>query len=508
VTRRLTRRAALAEAMSGGAALALGLGLAGCGAESGPGASRSGSTRQSTWGDPVGDGQLRVLAGEPMLARAELGSAGREGPVLATLAHLTDAHVLDASSPARVTFLDRLGPPFQSTFRPQETLTAQVLAGATRAVRALRPDVVIQGGDLIDNVQHNELGHALAALHGGRVTPGSGSRGYYGVQLGSDSDPFYYRPAVDAPVHPGLLRDAVRPFASPGAGAPVLPVMGDHDGLVAGTLVPTAQTRALAVGDRALWDLPQGLSLPAGLGARSVGSPDGPPDPGAVDELLRRALRGPTVPVPADSGRRQVSVAAAMSRLAAAGGPGVGVRAGARLDYAVDVGPSVRVVVLDLLRRGGGSGGAVAADQPEWLAGQLRAADERWVVVVSHQPLASSAGGDRLLALLDRSPRVIAALNGHTHRNAVTPRRTPAGGYWLIATASLIDFPQQARALQITSIAGGGVAIHSWMLDHVDAGTLGTTSRQLSYLDAQGGRPQGFAGAPRDRNAILYRAAR
>ena len=29
--------------------------------------------------------------------------------------------------------------PFESTFRPQETLTAQVLAGATRAIRALRP---------------------------------------------------------------------------------------------------------------------------------------------------------------------------------------------------------------------------------------------------------------------------------------------------------------------------------------------------------------------------------
>jgi hypothetical protein len=58
------------------------------------------------------------------------------------------------------------------------------------------------------------------------------------------------------------------------------------------------------------------------------------------------------------------------------------------------------------------------------------------------------------------------------------------------------------------SIAGGGVAIHTWMLDHVDAGTLGTISRQLSYLDAQGGRPQGFAGAARDRNVILYRAAR
>ena len=30
-------------------------------------------------------------------------------------------------------------------------------------------------------------------------------------------------------------------------------------------------------------------------------------------------------------------------------------------------------------------------------------------------------------------------------------------------------------------------------------------SRELAYLDVQGGRPLGFAGGPRDRNARLYR---
>jgi hypothetical protein len=29
-------------------------------------------------------------------------------------------------------------------------------------------------------------------------------------------------------------------------------------------------------------------------------------------------------------------------------------------------------------------------------------------------------------------------------------------------------------------------------------------ARQLAYLDAQGGRPNGFAGTRRDRNAVLY----
>ena len=55
---------------------------------------------------------------------------------------------------------------------------------------------------------------------------------------------------------------------------------------------------------------------------------------------------------------------------------GRSVASGPLLDYSVDVGPRLRLVVLDLVRRDGGSGGLVVAGQPEWLAGQLRAAGD------------------------------------------------------------------------------------------------------------------------------------
>jgi hypothetical protein len=45
------------------------------------------------------------------------------------------------------------------------------------------------------------------------------------------------------------------------------------------------------------------------------------------------------------------------------------------------------------------------------------------------------------------------------------------------------------------------------MLDH-DGGGLAGAARELAFLDAQGGRPKGFAGTPADRNARLFVPAR
>jgi 3',5'-cyclic AMP phosphodiesterase CpdA len=493
--RRLSRR----ELLAGGAAGGLALALASCGG-GGLDIARSGSTLRSTWSGA--SGELEAAPGAALLARTELAPAVPLGRPLATLAHLTDAHVLDAESPARVPFLARLGEPFTSTFRPHETLSAQVLDGAIRAVNALGPDAVIQGGDLIDNAQENELTRGLALLAGGRVDPNSGARGYRGVQIEGNPDPFYYRPAIDAPRYPGLLAAATRRFRAAGLKAPWYPVLGDHDLLVQGILAPTALTDRIARGGRAVWKLPRGLKAPPGAASLAAAAPDGLPDPGLFEPLIRQLLSAPSVSVPADRRRRELSAAAAVSKLrSASSAPG----GGATLDYAFDLGDRVRVIVLDLVRRGGGSDGLVHSGQPDWVARQLAAAGDRWVIVASHQPLASSVGGESVLALLDRHPRVVAAISGHTHANRVTPRHGPGGGYWLISTASLIDYPQQARALRVHETADGGVALQTWMLDHAPGG-LGDVSRELSFLYAQGGRPKGFRGAPRDRNVTLYRA--
>jgi hypothetical protein len=171
-------------------------------------------------------------------------------------------------------------------------------------------------------------------------------------------------------------------------------VLGDHDLLVQGVLTPTALTDRIARGGRAVWRLPTGLEAPAGASELASAAPDGLPDPGLFEPLIRQLLTVPGVVVPADRHRRELGAAEVVAQLR----------------------------------------------QPSWLERQLGRAGDRWVLVITHQPLTNSVGGDGVLSMLDRYPRVVAVLSGHTHENKVEPRRAPGGGYWLVSTASLIDY--------------------------------------------------------------------
>lgn len=466
------------------ALLLLALALAGCGTSQPAAHQRAGSTLTGTLVDRDGDGALEPGPPEPLQNRRELGRSGTPRGTLATFAQITDAHVRDEESPARVPFLDRLGAPFTSTFRPQEALTPHVLDAAVRSINRLRPQAVLVTGDIVDSAQENEWRQALTVVDGGRVRPDSGAPGYRGVQAAGNPDPFYYRPDHDPPRHPGLLDRAQRPFEAPGLDAPWFPVLGNHDLLVAGEVPPTPRIEAVATGDRLVTGLDRGLRQ-GGRVASDAAS--------AVNALLAQGMPGRATRVPADPARRHLGSQDVLARLRRPG------RAG-RLDYAFDIGPHVRAIALDTVRRKGGSDGTVAPDQVAWLKAQLTAAGRRYIVVLSHHSLASAHGGGGALRALDAAPRVIAAISGHAHRNEIAPRR--AGGYWMIATASLVDFPQQARAFRLVR-TDRGVALETWMLDHAGAGLAGA-ARELAFLDAQGGRPQRFAGARGDRNVRLF----
>lgn len=454
---------------------------------------REGSSLVATWANPSGDGELRPAPGERMVPRTALAAASAATRTLATFVQLADVHVTDEESPARVEMLDRLGPPFTSAFRPQEALTAQVLAAMLTTINAAHPQAVFETGDLIDNDQANELALALGVLRGGRVDANSGAAGYAGVQAASNADPLTYRPAVDAPRYPRLLAEAERPFVSPGLHTPWYPLPGNHDLLVQGNLPATARTQSIATGSRKLVSIDRAV-LAAARGRRL--------EPQLVARLLARGLPGQTITVPADPRRRELSPSEVISALRVASGHG---GRGPLMDSTVDLGKSVRVILLDTVDRGGGAAGVLRGSQAGWLAARLRGAGARWVVVFSSTPLDQTRGGAAAFALLDRDSKVVAAIAGDVHRNAVVPRRSTVGGYWLITTSSLADYPQQARAFRLASTADGGVVLEIWMLNADPRDELANVSRQLAYLDYQGGRPRALAGGPADRNAMLFR---
>jgi hypothetical protein len=100
---------------------------------------------------------------------------------------------------------------------------------------------------------------------------------------------------------------------------------------------------------------------------------------------------------------------------------------------------------------------------------------------------------------------MVAAIAGHSHRNAIVPRST-LGGRLLADHDRVPDrLPGAGACVQVGGHPGhGGVALETWMIDHGNRHDAGV-SRELAFIDAQGGRPRHDAGGRLDRNIRLDR---
>ena len=517
---------------------------------------------------PAGRGGYRPVVtapGEAHTLRTDLGiepSARRSSrrKALIAFAQLSDVHVVDAQSPLRVEFTDRVDDPsplpptgvFTSAYRPHEMLTGQVADAMVRRINQVRRGPVtgkplalaIQTGDNSDNSQANEVRWNIDLLDGGSVRVDSGNLGTYeGV---ADDNPRYYDPAYwhphgtpplqqddvlrsryGFPVVPGLLDAARRPFAAAGLAMPWFTAFGNHDGLAQGNFPLTLQLNQVATGPLKLVSPPAGLSPAELLAALQSGDLLG---------LLRSLALTPSVrAVTPDPARRLLSRREVVeAHFATRGTPvGHGFTAANRSQgtayYAFDRG-RCRFVVLDTVNPNGYADGSLDATQFAWLEQVLADSAGRIVMVFSHHTSGTmtnvlvGTGGDAeprvtgpaVLERLLAHPEVVAWVNGHTHRNQVTAHRRPeGGGLWEINTASHIDWPQQSRLIEVADNRDGTLSIFTTMVDHAgpasgggtaDAPRLAGLARELAADDPQN-RTDSGRGQVGDRNVELVVAA-
>jgi 3',5'-cyclic AMP phosphodiesterase CpdA len=432
------------------------------------------------------------LPGEPHVLRTDIvaGDATRIGERVGRIVHLTDLHVTDAQSPARFEFVNREAhdPRFRELLtmqRPHETLNTHAIDAMVRTINNLEGlDIVAMTGDGIDNTQRNELVNMRALLDGGTVRPDSGSPGYDGVQRVDWPGDLFWKPdgAPDGdrfqrdlgfPRRPGLLDEAMEPFESAGLRVPWLPCWGNHEQVCQGVGVVTPALAEAMAGSRKPIEMPPGL------------------DPDRAVEIFtlhpERFFTGASHAVAADPERRPIQ----------------------RIDllpsshHVHDAG-AVRYVTLDTVYDAGGADGSIDAAQLGWLEETLDEAGARYVVILSHHgpdtlsnPRGERRGGE-LLGVLQRHPNVVLWLNGHIHANRITPR----GSFWEVTTSSLVDWPCQARLVEIHRPGSGRLAITCTMLDHDGEGLAGL-HRELAGNVPLNGFDSWRQGLPADRNAVL-----
>jgi len=182
--------------------------------------------------------------------------------------------------------------------------------------------------------------------------------------------------------------------------------------------------------------------------------------------------------------------------------------------------------------------GSLDGVQFEWLKTQLAAATaaQQRVILFSHHPLTDPATAEQLRsptqdptetwvssgdvkAELCKYPALLAEVSGHTHRNQVDNIDCASGdaspGFVSVNTTSEMDYPAQARLIEVVTNAQGQLALALSMIDNaappkVGSGAafdgplaLASIAREIGYNSLSASGLAGATGSRDDRNILI-----
>ena len=420
---------------------------------------------------------------------------------LASFIQITDVHIIDASSPARVAFLAQYIPEFQElqdSFRPQEALSIQVADAMVRKINSIKKGphtgmeigFVISCGDNGDGQQINELQNYINVLDGRKVYPNTATPGrYVGVQDNFPTVNFqaYYHPDAPKsiefldlykvgygfPNYPNILNEAAIPFKPTGLIYPWYTANGNHDCTKLGNYGLNLYSML------ELFDQIATGTMPDGVGSKMIEAMAPEQALAFIEALQKQDTQGvfdvikssKLRTIPASDKRPQYTsadfIAMHFNTTICPGPVGHGFTEENRINntlyYTLEVSKSVSGFVLDTCNPSGNlenpdlaPDGSIGRRQLSWLESELIARHstyfdnqghlvktdncDKLCIIFSHHTCNTmdnifntldavdldpqKINGEEFISFLQRFPNMILWINGHTHRNIVTPLKT------------------------------------------------------------------------------------
>lgn len=356
-----------------------------------------------------------------------------------------------------------------------------------------------------------------------------------------------YKTQFGFPNFPGLLTAAVQPFQATGLRTPWYTCYGNHDHLIQGnfpvraTTAPVNALTNIAEGPRKILDLPAvfkafGEKIGVVVFLAEFLDPLGDALPTDWAAFIGHWNANTTTSrtVTADATRhllsRQEFIQAHIQSGAQPGPMGHGFQTAnlnsGQLYYTFQPAEGILGITLDTTNPGGLNNGSVDSAQVDWMEQQIRQVSSRYydangvlvntgnpdklVMLFSHHSIETLTNAlpdldnpqRRLLAsefekILHRYPNVVLWLNGHTHYCRIYGHPDPdrrTGGFWEVNSPSLIDFPQQARIVEMADNQDGTLSIFGTLVDTAaptqasvssNPLSLASISRELSANDPQ-----------------------